>query len=720
MKKVREQKLLTSFISMSNNSNTRSKNPRIPRYFYLDCSKPSYKAYFSDNRPSNILFYLEVGGESSLPLISLVSNRDFKINSIVSGVLNSCEKGDNKQKDHKIIDKGIDGKTDKGIDGEIINPCHNIYDDINFNLRRQVSITDRQSQVVNASQRQQVVSYSETNKLDDDKCTNKSNSSSDRINIDNINTLVDGVNVNTLVDGVNVNNLADSVNVNTLAEGVNMNTSIKTDDKLTKIDDENQFKSKVAILKSHLQKCIRKSNPELAVRTALEFMDLDLISFLRRLPIIMIEDCILMLDIAPIVWFLMCLSHKSFSSQFHKSFSSQCYKSSSSQFHKSSSSTSSNRSNNISGSGTSNNCINRPNNNSVNKLVLSREDKNWLCNIVYSMAKCPIFDYVVNDNINADDINDMSNKCDEEDNRKYKSDEKKISNKSISNKSISNKSITTQEVSNYDIISNIKDQEICATLWALKLRKFYGGTKWDMKMISSTIYLWYYTYVRAHEKYLSLSSPIKSTISSTSSSTFPPSIFSPPTVSNSPSSFSPPSSSPSTASNLGLPTVVTDSSMSNVQENKFLFWAQEMPGLNHDVINSYINYYIDNIKALSLFKFNSCSRSEIKINEDSIDKSNAYNKGYKDDKLANWDLTAIDFHCYPKITKLLNEQIPSVTQEMWRKILWNCGSSVTNKCNIGLKRGISDKEKEEMFVIYNKYLFNIQSIQRYVLNRMSL
>src|SRR5437868_11288087 len=64
------QQLITSFISTY-------KSARIPRYFYLDCEQ-NYKAYFSDDLPTNIRFHMEVGGASLLPLTDLVSNRNFE------------------------------------------------------------------------------------------------------------------------------------------------------------------------------------------------------------------------------------------------------------------------------------------------------------------------------------------------------------------------------------------------------------------------------------------------------------------------------------------------------------------------------------------------------------------------------------------------------------------------------------------------------------------
>ena len=64
----------------------------------------------------------------------------------------------------------------------------------------------------------------------------------------------------------------------------------------------------VSYLKSHLQKVIRRSNSYKALKTAWNFIDLDLSDFLRRLAIIAIEDC-LPLDGFPIlIWFLAAVS----------------------------------------------------------------------------------------------------------------------------------------------------------------------------------------------------------------------------------------------------------------------------------------------------------------------------------------------------------------------------------------------------------------------------
>jgi hypothetical protein len=57
-------------------------------------------------------------------------------------------------------------------------------------------------------------------------------------------------------------------------------------------------------LKSHLQKCVRKQNYTFGVPTALHMMKLDLNDFLRRLPIIMIEDVYLHNSFSTIIWLM--------------------------------------------------------------------------------------------------------------------------------------------------------------------------------------------------------------------------------------------------------------------------------------------------------------------------------------------------------------------------------------------------------------------------------
>lgn len=64
----------------------------------------------------------------------------------------------------------------------------------------------------------------------------------------------------------------------------------------------------VPYLKSHLQKCIRHSNVNLALKTALHLARLDFQELLRRLCIIMVEDSILMPDFPTLVWIMAAVS----------------------------------------------------------------------------------------------------------------------------------------------------------------------------------------------------------------------------------------------------------------------------------------------------------------------------------------------------------------------------------------------------------------------------
>ena len=61
-------------------------------------------------------------------------------------------------------------------------------------------------------------------------------------------------------------------------------------------------------LSSHLQKAIRRMNDIKSVQTAKHFIDLDYQSFLRRLPIIMMEDVTIHESIKVIVWLMIALT----------------------------------------------------------------------------------------------------------------------------------------------------------------------------------------------------------------------------------------------------------------------------------------------------------------------------------------------------------------------------------------------------------------------------
>ena len=62
--------------------------------------------------------------------------------------------------------------------------------------------------------------------------------------------------------------------------------------------------SNVSYLKSHLQKNVRKGNVATALATAVHYLRLDAPDFLRRLPIIMLEDATLHVSLPVVVWLM--------------------------------------------------------------------------------------------------------------------------------------------------------------------------------------------------------------------------------------------------------------------------------------------------------------------------------------------------------------------------------------------------------------------------------
>jgi len=65
-------------------------------------------------------------------------------------------------------------------------------------------------------------------------------------------------------------------------------------------------------LKSHLQKCIRQMETLKALKTASHFIHLDLVGFMRRLPIIMLEDVYLNKCFSTIIWLMVAFSSTDF------------------------------------------------------------------------------------------------------------------------------------------------------------------------------------------------------------------------------------------------------------------------------------------------------------------------------------------------------------------------------------------------------------------------
>lgn len=101
----------------------------------------------------------------------------------------------------------------------------------------------------------------------------------------------------------------------TLVASIKMNKTTKRSWRIWKIGDEGEPWSpeirnlnrahSVPVLKSNLQKAVRKRNKEEAVRTALEMLALDRMELFRRLPIISVEDTSLIEKTSVIVWLMM-------------------------------------------------------------------------------------------------------------------------------------------------------------------------------------------------------------------------------------------------------------------------------------------------------------------------------------------------------------------------------------------------------------------------------
>src|SRR3989338_645292 len=67
--------------------------------------------------------------------------------------------------------------------------------------------------------------------------------------------------------------------------------------------------SNVSYLKSHLQKCVRRSNTYKAIKTAYHLFELDQLEFLRRLSIIAVEDALPLNGYSVLVWFIAAVSN---------------------------------------------------------------------------------------------------------------------------------------------------------------------------------------------------------------------------------------------------------------------------------------------------------------------------------------------------------------------------------------------------------------------------
>ncbi len=70
------------------------------------------------------------------------------------------------------------------------------------------------------------------------------------------------------------------------------------------LDQDSDYGEAVPLLKSNLQKCVRRMLTGKAIRTSHELMKLDLQQFLRRLPIIILEDTRLCTGFSTVIWMM--------------------------------------------------------------------------------------------------------------------------------------------------------------------------------------------------------------------------------------------------------------------------------------------------------------------------------------------------------------------------------------------------------------------------------
>lgn len=87
--------------------------------------------------------------------------------------------------------------------------------------------------------------------------------------------------------------------------------NIRYEDEDYIIPPETMYKTRhMTYLKSHLQKCVRRKLNKKALKTAFHMIKLNIVEFLRRLPIIMMEDTYLHSSLSTVVWLMAVVSLK--------------------------------------------------------------------------------------------------------------------------------------------------------------------------------------------------------------------------------------------------------------------------------------------------------------------------------------------------------------------------------------------------------------------------
>ena len=90
--------------------------------------------------------------------------------------------------------------------------------------------------------------------------------------------------------------ICSNLNNNSINEPYNMNISL--------VDNLSDKSNIVPFLKSHLQKCIRRSLITKSLETAKLLIQIDFLEFIRRLSIIILEDCILHESFTKLTWMI--------------------------------------------------------------------------------------------------------------------------------------------------------------------------------------------------------------------------------------------------------------------------------------------------------------------------------------------------------------------------------------------------------------------------------
>ena len=95
-------------------------------------------------------------------------------------------------------------------------------------------------------------------------------------------------------------------NIGGIKEKINIVGNLDFSNKKIKRKDLQSDIINEKILKSNLQKCIRRGYTEKALKTAYQYMKINITNFLRRISVIMLEDAVLHESFTVIMWLICC------------------------------------------------------------------------------------------------------------------------------------------------------------------------------------------------------------------------------------------------------------------------------------------------------------------------------------------------------------------------------------------------------------------------------